>query len=106
MLNKELKDKLERMVKLRKVIDTKVKAIYEEYRILGCECSDAIIQKKGGEIVGYLKTPLQIKLGGTVYELKPNYIKDGQLSTMWKPCGIQAFEISEISNEPLHVESK
>lgn len=96
---KEIREKLEKLDKLKHLIDTKVKKIYEEHGQLTEELTLEIAKRKGGDHAdGILKTSLVIKFrDGEEWELRPNYIKNGQLSnTLWKPVGVHAFSINHL----------
>jgi hypothetical protein len=98
MNNKELKDKLIRLSKLRNLIDTKVKDIYHEHGELTIACAEEILKRKGGTVDGMLRASVSItfKDVGT-WTVEPNYMKDGQfVNVMWKPTGVHAFSVNHL----------
>ena len=100
MTNVELKKKLDRLFKLKGLIDSKVKQIYQEHNDLTVEIAEEFCKRKGGEHAdGILRTKLQIKFKGddTTYVLIPNYMKDGLFrNVMWKMQGMHAFSIEKV----------
>jgi len=106
MKNDEMKAKLDELFKLKDVIQTKVKKIYERHNELTIELAEEFCRRKGGtHSDGILKVPLSIKFKGdkATYSLKPNYMKDGQFrNVMWKPTGVDAFSVEKF--EPIQNE--
>ncbi len=93
--------KLQRLDKLKELIDTKVKQIYEEHGNLTVELADEFLHRKGSNDDPILRVPLTINLGkGQSWELRPNYMKNGQFTNLiWKPTGVQAFSINHLISE-------
>lgn len=99
MKSSVMKEKLLRLNELKHKIDTEVKATYEEYGNLTAELADAIMEVKGGDVVGIPKVSLAVKFkDGRKWVLKPNYMRGGQFANLiWKPLGVSAFSIEEVT---------
>jgi hypothetical protein len=101
MKNSELLAKLKRLDELKQLIETTVKDTYKEHGELTIELTEELLTRKAGDNVGILRAPIQIKFkDGQAWELRPNYMKDGQLkNVIWKPNGVDAFSINHLLSE-------
>ena len=103
MNNAELRSILEEIDHLRSIIETKVKRVYKKHGELTIKAAEEICRRNGGQHSdGILRVPLRVKFkDGKVWELYPNYMKDGQLANViWKPAGVHAFSIKPLNHLP------
>ena len=94
----KLKDKLERVIELKKKIEDVAKPIYKECHELEAEVIKEVLERKSDQIQGILFTPFQFRCGGTLYEIKPEYMSaEGQFkNAVWKYLAPEMFSLRKV----------